>query len=109
MAQPNRKIVITETVGDVTPYDIDGSLEQLEKQVQELIAKHGKDARLSWDSNFYYPYESNPSPRFHIRVDREESDKEYTDRVARSKADNAAREIREKAEFERLAKKYGKS
>lgn len=103
----SKRITITETVGDVSPYDIDGSLEQLEKHVQYLITKHGKDARLDWDSNYYYPYESNPSPRFHIRVSREENDKEYSDRVARNKAENAAREVREKAEFERLAKKYG--
>ena len=103
----SKKKIIRDNVGSVTPLDIDGSLKHLRERVNQLIAVHGENARLDWNPRFYYDYDTEPSPRFEIYVDREETDAEYNKRIEQTKADNAAREAREKAEFERLAKKYG--
>jgi hypothetical protein len=98
---------ITENVGYVSPFDFDGTLAKVVEHLQIIISKHGPDARLDYDSNYYYDYDTTPSPRYHIRKDRQETDAEYENRIAQSKAENALREEREKAEFERLSKKWG--
>lgn len=83
------------------------TLRLLRSRVDELIEKYGDDAVLHVDSGY-----NNISE--HISFVREETDKEYQqrlkdeerDRVAKEKA-NAKREQQELKEYKRLHKKYG--
>lgn len=47
------------------------------------------------------------SPTYYLRGKREETDIEYNSRVAKEAKNTAADEAREKAEYEKLKKKYG--
>jgi hypothetical protein len=101
-----RKNVIV-TAHTFSPYDFEGTLETVLKEVYELIKVHGKDARLDYDSLYCEQYSSEASPQFRILVSREETEEEYQSRVAVEKALGDDREARERAEFERLSKKFG--
>ena len=104
-----KRKIITVTAQTFSPYDFERTLENLLKEVKELIKVYGKDARLDYDPHHYEPYSSEASPRFGILVSREETEEEYQSRVAEEKALGDDREARERAEFERLSKKFGKS
>ena len=103
----SKKLKIRTSQGHMSPYDFEGTLGQLRDRIEGSIREHGENARLDWQPTFYYPYDNEPSPRFEILVEQEETDEEYEKRMEKSRADNAVREARERAEFERLAKKYG--
>lgn len=105
---PPKKRKITETFEDVSPYEFETSLGDLHARIGQWIAKFGHDARLDWDAHFHYEYDSSPSPRFSILRDREETDTEFTIRVAQEKAAQEARGAGERAEYERLQAKFGK-
>lgn len=99
--------IITLQVGYVSTYEFEGKLGDIKNRVQELIEEHGDKARLDYNARFYYEYDNEPSPRYEIIIEREETEAEAKARAKQTRADNAAREAREKAEFERLSKKYG--
>lgn len=105
---PPKKRTITEGFKDVSPHELETSLGDLHAMIGQWIAKYGHNARLDWDAHFYYDYDPNPSPRFNILRDREETDAEFAERVAKEKAEKEAREAGERAEFERLQAKFGK-
>lgn len=102
----NRKI-ITEQVDDLSMWEMEGTLQDVLARIEGLIAKHGPEARLDYNAHFYYPYESVPSPRYELTIKREETDAEAKQRLMQEAEHNRKREENEKAEFERLAKKYG--
>lgn len=101
-----RKRIITDTITDVSPYELECSFADLRKRVDEWIDQYGENARLAWDAHFYYDYDSNPSPRFNIMCDREETDEEIAIRVAKERQDKDLAEERDRAEFKRLQKKF---
>lgn len=103
----SKRNIINEEVDYLSPYEFDTTLGKVLTRIQDLVDEYGADATLDWNPNFYHPYDHDPSPRFSIYKKREETDKEYADRMAKSKADNAAREARDQAEFARLSAKYG--
>lgn len=103
-----RKRTITETITDVSPYELECSLADLQAKITEWIAEHGPTARLDWDAHFYYDYDPNPSPRFNIKRDREETDEELKQRLEAEAVQQNIRDAQERAEFERLAAKFGK-
>lgn len=103
----NERKIINEQVDDVSMWEMEGTLATVLERIQELIKKHGPEARLDYNGNFYYPYENSPSPRYELYVKREETDKEFMDRRSEERRYQEERDAREKAEFERLAKKYG--
>lgn len=103
----NKKKIIVERVEEIAPYDLEGTLAELNDKVQDWIAKFGLSARLDWDPNFYYAYDQNPSPRFNIQRNREETDEEHDVRVKKEYEDRHSREVRDRAEFERLKKVLG--
>jgi hypothetical protein len=105
----DKRKIITVTAQTFSPYHFEGTLETVLKEVKELIKVYGKDARLDYDSLYCEQYSSEASPRFGILVSREETEEEYNSRVAVEKALVDDREARERAEFERLSKKFGKS
>lgn len=102
-----KRKIITENVDDVSTYEFEGTLQNVLEHVQRLIEKHGPEARLDYNAHFYYPYENIPSPRYELTIKREESDAEAKQRLMQEAEETRKRNEREKAEFERLAKKYG--
>lgn len=62
---------------------------------------------MDWNSNHWEPYDSSASPRFEVRISREENDAEYKKRVADETAISAAGDERDRKEFERLQSKFG--
>ena len=86
----NKKRIVTEHKYDIGTYDFEGTLEDVRARIDEWIQSYGPKARLDWDPYFYYPYESQPSPRYNILVDREETDEEYN---VRTEKENAAMKL----------------
>ena len=103
----NNKRIITENKDYISPYDFATSLGDLHAQIGALIQEHGYNARLDWEPDFHYNYEHNPSPRFNIQIQREETDKEYEIRLAGEQAAKEVRESREREEYARLKSKFG--
>lgn len=56
----NRKI-IRERVDDISTWEFEGKLSAVLEHVQDLIAKHGPDAYVSYNQHFYYEYDNNPT------------------------------------------------
>jgi hypothetical protein len=106
MAKKVPKRRITTILEDVSPYDLECSLSDLGNKIQDWINKYGPDARLDWDAYFQYGHDSNPSPRFNIKIDREETEDEYDERLQKESVQQSAREAQERAEFERLRTKF---
>lgn len=101
-----KKRKVTDSLRDLSPYDLEYTLEELQARIAEWILEYGPSARLDWDPYFQYEYEPNPSPRFYIKVDREETDEELKARLELEATRQAAREAQERADFERLSKKF---
>jgi histidinol dehydrogenase len=99
--------MITEKVDYVSNYEFEGSLQSILERIQDLIKEHGPEAVLDYNANYYYDYDTEPSPRYEIYIKREETDDEVKQRLFFEAEQIRQREEREKAEFERLAKKYG--
>lgn len=76
------------------------------ERVQELIKRHGPNARLHYNKNFYYEYDNYPSPRFELYIGREETDAELKQRLFEEAEHTRVREESERAVFERLSKKF---
>jgi len=105
----SKRKIITVTAHTLSPYDFEGTLEDLLKEVRVLIDEYGSQARLDYNRYYQEQYSSEASPQFDVLVSREETEEEYQSRVAVEKALGDDREARERAEFERLSKKFGKS
>lgn len=102
----NARRIISEEIGTMSPYDMDGSIESVVKKLQE---RYLPTDRLDWcwehDDGCY-----------RIIRDRPENDKEYAARMAdaeraRDKRKKAREQqtARERAEYERLKKKFERS
>jgi hypothetical protein len=102
------KQVITKIVETFYSGHFNGTLASAAEEIQTLIKEYGPDAKLYHNPNHFNPYESEASPQYEVSVSRKETDEEYSIRIAEEKALNDKRDHREKAEFERLAKKFGK-
>ncbi len=98
---------ITVTAETFSASNFAGNLGDLAQTVENLIKQYGKDAYLDYDKNYYYPYESEGTPSYEVRIVREENDEEYQKRLQEENKYRKKIEERERAEFERLSKKYG--
>jgi hypothetical protein len=105
-----KRLTITEALdGDIAPYELERNLGELVVFVTELAQRHGNDAYLDWQPDYYESrWDSGPSPRFWIRKARPETDAEYNLRVDKEIAEKKQIADRELAELERLQKKYGR-
>ena len=103
-----KKRKVTVTLTDVSPYELEGPLKRLKEQIEQWIKDHGEDAYLDWDPHHYESYDPNPSPRFNLKMDRDETEDEYDDRVEKERKHASMIEERERQELERLQQKYGK-
>ena len=102
-----KKQVITVDVEDISPYEFDSTLGNVKARIDDLITKYGVDARLDWDPDYWPQYNDGPSPRYNVKISREETDVEFDKRIAKDAADISARDARERKEFERLQAKFG--
>jgi len=100
---------INDMVDDVSTWEFEGTLATVLERVQAMIQEHGPDAYLAYNRNFYYEYDNEPTPRYELYVDREENDAEVKQRLFEQAEQTRNREAAEKAEFERLSKKFGES
>ncbi len=103
---PKKKIISVE-VDTMSPSDFEGTLADARQKINELIDEYGPVARLDWNRYFYYDYATQPSPRFELYVDREETDEEFEKRVVQEKKLEAEQEKRDRKELVRLQKKLG--
>lgn len=82
------------------------TLEELQKEVKVLIKEYGPAARFSMQ---YEPYSNSEKQYPYLQEQRLENDAEYAQRIANEEkwAEQAA--ARDRAEYERLQKIFGKS
>lgn len=100
--------VVNELMTEPSPYEFEGTLEEVRKRIGEWIEQYGRDATISWDPYRHHAYEHSPSPTYYIHKQRDETDEEWQKRLADIKAREDAQHARNLAEFERLQKLLGK-
>ena len=106
MIKPKKKI-ITVTTESLCPYELESTLADAKSKIEKLIEQYGPNARLDWDSRYYEPYAPEPSPRYHVQIQREENDEEFAKRIALETKYRTEQEARDLAEFTRLQQKFG--
>ena len=104
----SKKLVIRVDKEELSPYEFEGTIGQLIEYLQGKLKTYGPDAKLNWNSDYWAAYADTPSPRYEIYVDRDETDEEQRIRIEKELAHKAAVEAKERAEFERLQKKFNK-
>lgn len=102
-----KRKIINERVEEVSTWQFEGSLSSVLERVQEMIKEHGPDATLDYNRHFYYDYDNEPTPRYELYKKREENDAELKQRLFEEAEHTRKREEADKAEFERLSKKFG--
>jgi hypothetical protein len=103
----SKRKIITVSLTEVSPYELEGTLASLLDQVQTWIDQHGPSARLNWDPDNWPQYNDSASPQYDIRHDREETDEEYNKRIVSEDIQRSTQDERDRKEFDRLAKKFG--
>lgn len=98
----NSRIDVTVNLAELRPDDFEGTLSNISARINELILKHGMDAKMEWDPNRWYPWADGPSPTYWIKVTRPETDYEMKTRLEEYEVKKAAQLERDRAEFERL-------
>lgn len=101
------RLKIRKRVDVMATYDFEGTLSRIRDRLEDLINQHGPDASLNYDPHFYYDYDHEPTPRYEVYVERDETDDEVKVRLLQNAEHIRKREEAEKAEFERLSKKFG--
>ena len=97
-------------ISDSKEIDFDGmSLGAVSDYIKELIAEHGPSSSIDYE---YYGYDG--AKELYLKFDREETDKERDKRLklAQFRCANkvkvkAVKEEKERAEYDRLQKKFG--
>jgi len=88
------------------PSDFDDTLGNVKSLIDKLIASHGPEASLEFDLDHHEPYDPDPSPRVRIKISREETDKEFEERVDGEMKRQDMLDKFDLIEFERLQKKF---
>lgn len=102
----SKKKVISVMLTDVSPYELEGTLGEVQATINRWITEHGIDSRLNWDPDYWPQYNDSPSPRYEIKINREETDEEFDKRIKHEALQQSQQEARELAELERLQKKF---
>ena len=87
-------------------YSLGGSLKDTKEFIDQLITRHGEEAKLYFDPHYCYPYDSVPCPRFDVLVSRLETDLEYEIRTTQEAGIAARIADCERTEYERLKRKF---
>lgn len=104
----HRKKIIPVKLDNMSGYEFDGPLVSVRDNLNRLIEKYGEGVYFEYEREHYEPYDEHPTPLFHIKTNREETDVEFAERLKKEAKDNKDRETRERLEYERLNKKFGK-
>jgi len=100
-----RELVKEESPG-CWPDDINQIIKRLEELKSIRKLQPSETLSLEFDEYFHYAYDSHSTPMFLLYHTRLENDAEFQDRTAREQQQQQEREARERAEFERLSKKF---
>jgi hypothetical protein len=93
------KQMVNKCVEGISRYDMEGSLGNLKKFIENLIEKYGEKAEFdTWIEGDY---------EFKIYATREETDEEYANRLVVEKKQAEYSEKVQRAQYEELKKKYG--
>jgi hypothetical protein len=106
-AKWRQRHTITATVDEFSGYEFDGKILDIISKLADLVAKHGPEVTLDYDSNYYHPYESTPSPRFNVRIERLETIPEWEKRVTEYETHMANVAEAERKQYEALKAKFG--
>lgn len=99
-----KKLGITVESDDVR-YALDSStLIEAKKLLDSWITQYGENSRIRIDEEYEY---GETYCRVRIEQTREETDEEYSTRIAKESTKKRQQEERERAEFERLQAKFG--
>jgi len=102
------KKIIEVVARDDVKYALKGTLDETLKEVKQLIKEYGKDARLDIDAECEsYSYTDTRYAYARIFVKREETDEEYSKRMAQEAQYAEMRAELDKAEYARLKKQFG--
>ena len=99
------KQMVTETLDRLSLYDFEGSVTHTVSMLRDILRKYEGDIFLSLET--VYDYGPSEYQEFLIKRRREETDDEQSKRLNVEKEQDAARERLEKAQYEKLKKKYG--
>jgi hypothetical protein len=97
---------ITETVSEMSPYEFEGKLSDMQERINSLIAEYGPDATLYWVYNHWLDYSDSPSPRYLLQKDREETEAETDERLREERERANAIKERELKILAELQQKY---
>lgn len=95
-----KKVIHVRVMSSIDNY-LEGKIDEAIKALEGFKERYGEGAYLE---RYYY----DEGSCLQLYVDREETDKEYNSRIKEEKRIQAEQEVRERKEYDRLAKKFGK-
>lgn len=86
-----------------SPYELEGSILELQKRINETIEQYGEDVYLDWGQHDRW----DDSYSFAVIMKRDETEDEMNARLTQHKLTKAAREKAEREQLAALLEKYG--
>ncbi|MNQ44693.1 hypothetical protein D3C85_584570 [compost metagenome] len=93
---------VVDSVSTKFGSSFDGTLKELVSKIDELVGEFGENAKVEF-------YGLDGYVEVEVTTYRMETDEEYSRRIERESKETARKEAKEKAELERLMKKYGET
>lgn len=81
------------------------TLAEAKKKIEGLIAEYGENAKIY---SYCDRYSNSEKEYMHVMTPRLENDQEYNTRIEQETKSEERRAVNERAEFERLSKKFNK-
>jgi hypothetical protein len=101
------KRTVCKQITVISPYDFDTKVVDVIRQLNELVDEHGPDVYLDWEPDNWEQYDTSPTPRYVVKIDRPETDEEYNVRMEKTAQILKQQKEKDLAEFSRLQKKLG--
>lgn len=98
---------VIEHIMDVSPGELEGSIEHIIAQFQEWITSYGPCLELEYDKYRHEMYDSEPSPRYYLKRVRPESDLEMADRLREVEDSKKKRRENDLVQLAALQKRLG--
>jgi hypothetical protein len=106
MTKPHgKRQKVTVTVDDWSGYDLEGSILDLRKRIDETIERYGEDLRLDWGQHDQDQWDERYS--LAILLVRDETNEEMNARLTQQRRSKEAREKAEREQLAALLEKYG--
>lgn len=97
-----KKKMVQERIDTNAVYNLEGSISKAIEILNGYVEKYGDGIYLSID------YGCEGEAYLALCIDREETNEEYNSRINEEKKRKEEQEVRERNEYDRLAKKFGK-